>query len=91
MMISTTELSLANAIAHGEEFGYKLYFGCEDCRHDCFQIIHAEQKICVHQQDNLRCTRCGSEEADRVLTIIPSWSAPNVARSKLPVWEPGSD
>jgi len=93
-MISTTELSLANVIAHGEEIGYRISYRCENCGHDLFQIVHAEQKIGNYHEDiiirrdyYLKCTRCGSEEADSTMTIIPSWSGPRIDRDKLPKWE----
>ena len=88
------ELSLANAIAHGEEIGYRISFYCENCHYDLFAVIESNQKIGNHHEDviiernyYLKCLRCGSEEATRVMTIVPSWSAPCIDRDKLPVWD----
>ncbi len=93
--MSNRELSLANAIAHGEEIGYTIFFRCENCGHGLFQVIGATEKKSNHHEDiiiernyYLKCTRCGSEEADRVMTIIPSWSAPLIDRDTLPVLNP---
>ena len=38
-MISTTELSMANAIAHGGFGGFILQFCCENCQGRYFQIL----------------------------------------------------
>lgn len=91
--MSNRELSLANAIAHGEPYGCRLFFRCENCGNELFHIIRAEEKIGNHHEDviiersyYLRCQRCGSEEADRVMTVVPSWSGPNIDREKLPRW-----
>jgi YgiT-type zinc finger domain-containing protein len=93
-MISTTELSLANAITHGQEIGYRVSFHCENCGHDMFLLEHREEKIGNRNEDiiiertfYLRCTQCGSEEANHNITIIPSWSGPRIDRDKLPKWE----
>jgi len=91
--MSNRELSLANAIAHGEEIGYSIFFRCENCGYRLFHIIEVSEKKGNRSQDMiiertfyLKCTRCGSEEATRVMTIVPSWSAPCIDRDKLPLW-----
>ena len=95
MMISTTELSMANAVAHGgfvEGSVYALY--CENCGNRYFRILEMREKSGNRNQDViiektyfLRCQRCGSEQMEHVLTIVPSWSGPCIDRDALPVWE----
>lgn len=87
------ELALANAIAHGEFMGHTVMFGCENCHYHYFELVDFKQKISnrhedviIERQFYLRCARCGSEEGTKVLTIVPSWSAPNIDRDKLPEW-----
>ena len=79
-MISRYDLSLANAIAHGEQIGYAISFHCETCKGKHFEILHYESKIENRLEDiiiqrtyYLKCINCGAEEADKVLTIVPSW------------------
>jgi hypothetical protein len=91
--MSNRELSLANALAHGDEFGATLSFHCENCGYSVFHLIHFDEKKGTRNEDviiertfYLKCLRCGSEEADRVLTIVPSWSAPFIDRDKLTDW-----
>jgi hypothetical protein len=92
------ELSLANAIAHGQRHGQLLGFRCENCHSDRFLIEELGARIGNYHEDviiertfALRCTHCGSEEYNRTMSIIPSWSAPRIDRSKLPVWEEEKD
>ena len=94
-MISTTELSMANAIAHGDDVGYAINFRCENCGHYLFQVLSASEKkgnryedVIIERTFYLKCVRCGSEEATRVMTIVPSWSGPCINRDTLPEWEP---
>jgi hypothetical protein len=88
------ELSLANAIAHGQGYGQLLAFRCENCLSDRFLIEELGARtgnrhgdIIIERTFALRCTRCGSEEYNQTMSIIPFWSAPRIDRSKLPVWE----
>jgi hypothetical protein len=94
------ELSLANAIAHGEEVGIRIFWKCENCGYDHFSLEHYRENfsekignrhedVIIERKFYLKCLRCGSEEANHVLTIVPSWSAPNIDRDKLPEWETG--
>jgi YgiT-type zinc finger domain-containing protein len=92
-VISRTEISLADALSHGETYGYRLTFKCENCGGDLFQIIEANEKkgnrhedVIIERSYYLKCQYCGSEEADRVMTIVPSWSAPLIDRDSLPEW-----
>jgi len=92
--MSNRELSLANAIAHGEYMGFSISYHCENCGHRYFHIIEISEKIGNHFEDviiersyYLKCARCGSEEADKTMTIVPSWSGPCIDRDKLPKWE----
>jgi hypothetical protein len=94
--MSNRELSLANEIAHGGTVGYTLSFYCENCKARYFQILHAEEKIGNRHEDiiiekkyYLKCQECGSEQAENVITIVPSWSGPRIDRDKLPVWRKG--
>jgi len=79
-MISRYDLSLANAIAHGDKIGHIISFACETCKGNLFDILHYESEIENRSEDiiiqrtfYLRCINCGAEEADKVLTIVPSW------------------
>jgi len=79
-MISRYDLSLANAIAHGDKIGHTITFACETCKGKLFDILHYESQIENRSEDiiiqrtfYLRCINCGAEEADKVLTIVPSW------------------
>ena len=96
--MTNRELSLANAIAHGQGYGQPLAFVCENCYSVLFQIEELGVRIGKYHEDiiyertfALRCTHCGSEEYNRTMSIIPSWTAPNIDRSKLPVWEEEKD
>jgi len=89
--MSNRELSLANAIAHGENIGYRLTFRCEQCGNDLFTIIEASERkeqdhqdIIIERHYYLKCTQCGTEEADHVITIIPSWSGVLIDRNRIP-------
>ena len=89
------DLAIANHIAHGGSMGgASLKFACENCGYDLFAIEEYEEKkgnrnqdIVIERKFYLRCLRCGSEEANHTLTIIPSWSGPCIDRGKIPVWE----
>jgi len=92
--MSGRELSLANALAHGEYIGLPLLFRCENCGHHYFHILEFTEKIGNHSEDviiernyYLKCVRCGSEEADHVMTIVPSWSGPCIDRDKMQKWD----
>jgi len=92
--MSNRELSLANAIAHGEILGYHIFFHCENCGNSLFEVKHYKEKkgernqdIIIEREYYLKCTHCGSEECDRLMTIIPSWSAPNINRDTMEKWE----
>ena len=68
------ELSLANAIAHGQGHGQLLAFRCENCHSDRFLIEELGARIGNYHEDviiertfALRCTHCGSEEYNRAL------------------------
>ena len=94
MMISTTELSMANAVAHGGFGGFILQFYCENCGNRYFRILEMREKSGNRNQDViiektyfLRCQRCGSEQTEHVLTIVPRWSGPCIDRDALPTWE----
>jgi len=87
--MSNRELSLANHLAHGGQIGSTIRFRCENCRNDLFEIVLFEEKKGTYSEDviiertyYLRCTRCGSEECDRVMSIIPSWSGLNIDREQ---------
>jgi YgiT-type zinc finger domain-containing protein len=93
-MISTTELSMANEIAHGGMGGFALSFYCENCRSQLFRVLEMKEKSGNRHQDiiiektyYLVCQRCGSEQMEHVLTIVPSWSGPCIDRDALPEWE----
>ena len=71
---------------------YVLY--CENCGNRYFRILEMREKSGNRNQDViiektyfLRCQRCGSEQMEHVLTIVPSWSGPCIDRDALPVWE----
>lgn len=88
------DLAIANHIAHGGEAGYAIGFYCENCHGGIFHILEMREKIGNRNQDViiektffLQCQRCGSEQMEHTLTIVPSWSGPNINREKLPVWE----
>ena len=90
---STTELSLANHLAHGEKIGAVIYFHCEQCGGSLFHVKGFNEKIGSKHQDiimertyYLKCLECGTEEADHILTIIPSWSGYELDRDSLPIW-----
>jgi YgiT-type zinc finger domain-containing protein len=93
--ISTTDLSIANIIAHGEGIpGLTLTIHCENCGGQLFQIVDSREKKGNRNQDIviekvffLKCQRCGSEQCEHALTIVPSWSGVNIDRDTLPVWE----
>jgi hypothetical protein len=92
--MSTTELSLANAIAHDELglFLQTIYIGCERCGNPRMLVINCEiqdpinemEDIILQTQYFLKCMECGFEEADMITTIIPSWQWHPI-RSKLPM------
>ena len=68
------ELSLANALAHGEKCGYRIRFLCENCQADLFEIQNFEEKkgnrhedVIIERNYYLRCVECGSEEVYKVI------------------------
>ena len=89
------DLAIANHIAHGGSVGgASLKFACENCGYDLFAIEEYEEKKGNRNQDIviekvffLKCQRCGSEQCEHALTIVPSWSRVNIDRDTLPVWE----
>ena len=92
-MISRTELALADALSHGEIYGYRLTFKCENCGGDLFQVVGSNEKkgnchddVIIERDYYLKCQYCGSEEASHVITVVPSWSAPRIERDALPDW-----
>jgi len=92
--ISTTDLSIANIIAHGEAVpGLTLTIYCENCGGQLFQVIdyrekkgNRDQDIIIEKTFYLKCQRCGSEQCEHFLTIVPSWSGPCIDRDALPKW-----
>ena len=59
-----------------------------------FRILEMREKTGNRNQDAiiektyfLQCQRCGSEQMEHVLTIVPSWSGPCIDRDALPIWE----
>ena len=71
---------------------YALY--CENCGNRYFRILEMREKSGNRHQDViiektffLRCQRCGSEQMEHGLTIVPSWSGPCIDRDAMPVWE----
>ena len=68
MMISTTELSMANAVAHGgfvEGSVYALY--CENCGNRYFRILEMREKsgTGTRMLSLRKRTSCGASGADR--------------------------
>jgi len=94
-MISTTDLTIANIIAHDEGTpGLSLTFYCENCGGRLFRVIDMREKkgnrnedVIIDKTFFLKCQRCGSEQCEHVLTIVPSWSGPHIDRDALPKWE----
>jgi len=80
---STTELSMANAIAHNALTPYLLttIIGCERCGNPHLLVVEHKQDPPVNQMEDIiltatwffKCPECGFEEADMITTIIPSW------------------
>jgi hypothetical protein len=92
-IFSTTELSLANAIAH-DALGFycqRIYIGCERCGNPNMLVADYTQEppenhmedIIITARYFLKCPCCGFEEADQIITIIPSWQWHPV-RNRLP-------
>ncbi|MFA6364239.1 hypothetical protein [Methanoregula sp.] len=94
-MISTTDLTIANIIAHDKGIpGLVLTFYCENCGGRLFRVIDSKEKMGSRNEDViiektffLKCQRCGSEQCEHTLTIVPSWSGPCIDRDALPIWE----
>jgi hypothetical protein len=82
-LISTTELSLANAIAHDALSPYlvKTIIGCERCGNPHLLIVDCKHARPRNEMEDIiletswffKCPECGFEEADHLITIIPSW------------------
>ncbi len=91
--ISTTELSMANAIAHDALSPYltTVIIGCERCGNPRLLVVEYKQEPPVNHMEDIiitamwffKCPECGFEEADMITTIIPSWQW-HQYRAKIP-------
>ena len=80
---STTELSLANALAHDILLPYlqTVYIGCERCGNPHLLIVDYSEDPAQEELGDIilqthyffKCPSCGFEEMDAIITVIPSW------------------
>ena len=75
--------SLANAITHKnvEMVVPRIFIGCERCgcphmfriSEERAEPINNMEDIILETRYFLKCPECGFEEADQIITVIPSW------------------
>jgi hypothetical protein len=93
VVMSNRDLALANAVTHGtlSDFLPPIYIGCERCGNPHMLIVTFEEEKPKNEMEDiilqsnyfLKCPECGFEEADAIMTVIPSWMW-HQYRAKMP-------